>query len=324
MDQDHVKKEALFNEVKGSLFEYLVASSLAKDSGEELAFQKSLDANYLTVLSQQDRLVRQYYPEMQTFLRDCADVTVVALKSHLASDLTKVQLTGKLSNSPLARTWAEADFIVESNGESHPVSLKLNKKNSFVNTKSGGVKSFFTTYFPFAPKSLQEEFNQKVDFEFEAMANELHALMDLPFEGDFKNWVKAGYSELPGEIGADGRKILKAYYARLAGEMNRIFEKIMGKRDHFKDSLAQLMGFGNREIIQLVCFHDFKGSGSPRSEVHLYDDLEKRLEGLKLVPFSETASVEWELGDWKLQIRIKPMNKFTTTAIKVNCSVKFS
>ena len=34
MAQDQTKKEALFNEVKGSLFEYLVAKGLALHSGE--------------------------------------------------------------------------------------------------------------------------------------------------------------------------------------------------------------------------------------------------------------------------------------------------
>lgn len=325
MDHDHIKKEALFNEVKGSLFEYLVASTLAKKSQLELEFQRSLDSNYLTVLSQQDRLIRQYYPEMQTFLKECALVSVDALQEHLPDSISKIQLTGKLSNSQAARSWAEADLILEGLIQNLPVSLKLNKKNSFVNTKSGGVKSFFSTYFPFVSQGLQDEFNQKVDLEYETMAIELHQLVDIPFAGDFKLWVEAGHSELPGEVDSDGRRILKAYYARLARGMHNIFEMISAEHpEGLKESLALLMGFGSTEIVQLVCFHDFKGSASIRSEVHLFEDLQRNLKSLRLLPFSETASVEWGVGDWKLQIRIKPMNKFTTTAIKINCSVKFS
>lgn len=325
MEQEHIKKEALFNEVKGSLFEYLVASALAKDAGRELDFQKSIDSNYLTVLSQQDRLIRQYYPEMQTFLRDCALESVRALKPHLPPKVLKIQLTGKLSNSSEARSWAEADLIIEGESSVLPVSLKLNKRNSFVNTKSGGVKSFFSTYFPFAKAELQEKFSQRVDLEFEAMARELHELHDLPFSGDFKNWVNTGLSELPGEIGTEGRQVLKLYYARLAGEMQKAFETLEKENpDALRDALALLMGFGNSEILQLVCFHDFKGSAPVRSEVHLYQDLQRNLKSLSLLPFSETASVEWQVGEWRLQVRIKPMNKFTTTAIKINCSVKFS
>jgi hypothetical protein len=325
MNQENVKKEALFNEVKGSLFEYLVASFMAKDAGLELEFQRSLDSNYLTVLSQQDRLIRQYYPEMQNFLRECAAVTVKALKSHFSGPISKIQLTGKLSNSPHARSWAEADLIFESHGKNLPVSLKLNKKNSFVNTKSGGVKSYFSNYFPFVPSTIQDSFNKKVDFEFETMAHELHNLFDLQYVHDFKNWVEAGHSELPGEIGPEGRKVLKSYYANLAREMHGIFKRFMLEQpEAMKASLHQIMGFGGSDIIQLVCFHDFKGSAAPRSEVHLSQDLERNLQRLRLLPFAETASVDWEVGDWKLQIRIKPMNKFTTTAMKINCSVKFS
>lgn len=325
MEQEHIKKEALFNEVKGSLFEYLVASSLARGAKIEREFQQGLDPNYLTVLGQQDRLVRQYYPPLGNFLRECAEETVRVISGSLPEKISKILLTGKLTNSPLAKTWAEADLVVEGDGALLPVSLKLNKRNAFVNTKSGGVKSFFAAYFPAVTRETQEEFNRAVDLEFEAMARELHALVDLPYAGDFKDWVRAGYSELPGEIGEAGRVILKAYYARLAREVHRIFS-LLEARDPMalRSSLPPLMGFGSEDIVQLVCFHDFQGTHRPRSEVHLRADLERNLSELRLLPFAETASVEFKVGEWKLQVRIKPMNKFTTTAIKVNCSVRFS
>ena len=69
------QKEALFNEVKGSLFEYLVAKEIAKSIGDELGFQSLIDPNYLNVLGQQDRMVRQFYPEMASFLFDAAKKT---------------------------------------------------------------------------------------------------------------------------------------------------------------------------------------------------------------------------------------------------------
>jgi hypothetical protein len=51
MSNSHINKEALFNEIKGSLFEYLVARNLASYSGIEGSFLKSLDVNYLNLLS---------------------------------------------------------------------------------------------------------------------------------------------------------------------------------------------------------------------------------------------------------------------------------
>src|SRR5690606_42052255 len=65
-----INKEALFNEVKGSLFEYLVAHKLAQSSNIEIDFIQNIDKNYLTVLGQQDRMVRQFYPEMGAFLNE--------------------------------------------------------------------------------------------------------------------------------------------------------------------------------------------------------------------------------------------------------------
>ena len=103
MAQDHIKKEALFNEVKGSLFEYLVAKEIAKSSENELEFQNSIDKNYLHVLSQQDRLVRQFYPEMLPFLVEASKMTTINLKKYFQAELKSPKLMGKFSNSSLLR-----------------------------------------------------------------------------------------------------------------------------------------------------------------------------------------------------------------------------
>src|SRR5215203_1896486 len=108
MAQDQTKKEALFNEVKGSLFEYLVAKKLAVLNKAELAFHQSLDQNYLTVLSQQDRMVRQFYPEMVSFLTDVSNLTVDELVSFLGELPTAPRLMGKFSTS----TQGEADLLL--------------------------------------------------------------------------------------------------------------------------------------------------------------------------------------------------------------------
>lgn len=321
--QDNTKKEALFNEVKGSLFEYLVAKNLAVKANAELPFQQSLDRNYLTVLSQQDRMVRQFYPEMLPFLNEASKLTATKLVSYLNTIPEAPKVVGKFSNSSLSEELHEADLVLTLNQKTLPVSLKLNKKNSYVNTKSGGIKSFFSQYFPFLNPDIQRSFNQFVDLEFSRMAYELHALHDMDYIGNFDQWVKKGFSELPGELSQDERSILKSYYARIANEMHRIF-LLANQQDteQFRKSLLPLMGFGKEEILQVICFHDFPDSFSPDIDIHSFMDVSKGLDQTRIKEFGNISSVEFDIGDWSLQVRVKPMNKFTTTAIKINCSVK--
>lgn len=323
MAQDQTKKEALFNEVKGSLFEYLVARQIASLNQCELIFQQSLDRNYLTVLSQQDRMVRQFYPEMLGFLDAVSKKTVEAILPHLQGEKTSPQLMGKFSNSTLAQELHEADLLLKTGLTTIPVSLKLNKKNAYVNTKSGGIKSFFTQYFPFIEGQVQDKFNRLVDMEFDRMARELHAFHDLDYSGNFNEWIKKGFSELPGELSTEERNILKKYYARIAHEIHLILSQFQKENGpEFSKSLAPLMGFGSSDILQVVCFHDFKNSHECDVQLHSFNEIAPLLKGAQILPFQDIASVEIIVGYWSLQIRVKPMNKFTTTAIKMNCSVK--
>ena len=77
--------------------------------GDELSFQKSLDPNYLTVLSQQDRMVRQFYPEMIHFLSKASKLTTDELEKYFEGKLSRPKLLGKFINSSLGAVFLEAD-----------------------------------------------------------------------------------------------------------------------------------------------------------------------------------------------------------------------
>jgi len=319
-----VQKEALFNEVKGSLFEYLVARGVAKACGNELDFLSKLDPNYLSVLGQQDRMVRQFYPEMGSFLSDAAAKTCSKLNSSFEEKATSSKVVGKFSNSSLKDELNEADIIIEFPSKVIPVSLKINKKNSYVNTKSGGIKSFFQQYFPFINIEVQKEFNSFVDTEFNRMAFELHSYNDMEYAGNFSHWIGRGFSELPGELDQESRQILKSYYARISLKIHSILQTaFLSHPDEIKKSIPPLMGFSSKEITQVIYFHEFPSTDFHEIEIHTFDALLRELDQIQLLPFSDISSVEFQVGDYSLQLRVKPMNKFTTTAIKINCSVKF-
>jgi len=305
------------------LFEYLVAKEIAIIGKNELSFQKSLDTNYLNVLSQQDRMVRQFYPQMLSFLMNSAKEVSKILIAYLKEVPTSSKVVGKFSNSDLASEIHEADIILGVMRGPVLISLKLNKKTSYVNTKSGGIKSFFSQYFSFIDPKVQEEFNNFIDLEFNRMAFELHSLHDLDYPGNFHLWVAKGFSELPGDLDPESRGILKAYYARIAEEMHRILEKALkDNKELFQKALPALLGLGREDILQVIYFHDFPQNQNSVVELHSMEELRGELPKVKILKFGKISSVELEIGKWSLHIRVKPMNKFTTTAIKVNCSVR--
>lgn len=324
IDNQNTNKEALFNEVKGSLFEFLVSKHWAQASGNELNFIKSIDPNYLTVLSQQDRMVRQFYPELGEFLRKISVITANDFTNHLKEVPKNPKLLGKFSNGELSESIHETDILAQSSQGDLNISLKLNKKSSFVNTKSAGIKSFFETYFSFLSSDIQREFNQFVDQCFYEVSFSLHELNGWEYPGDYSLWVKNLKPELPGELSEEERNVLKVYYAKIASKMHEILKNAQQDFTHqFHQSLPSLMGFSSDKIIQLICMHDFKNDTAPVIQIHEFKDLNEVLDQAKIKDFNQTASVEMQLGNWDLQIRVKPMNKFTTTAMKINCSVRF-
>lgn len=317
-----VNKEALFNEVKGSLFEYLVALKLAQASNTELDFIQNIDKNYLNVLGQQDRMIRQFYPQMLSFLNEASTECEREISAKYGKNWVSIKLLGKLSRA-MQDDFKETDLLlINDQGEQLLLSLKLNKKSSYVNTKSAGVRSFLTHYFPYLDLKYQNEFSQVIDLEFAAMADTLHRLHDLDYSGHFNSWVGGGLSELPGDLDETDRDVLKKYYAKIALSLHGILAKaLLEYPSEFLNSLFPLMGFSDPKIIQVICFHDFKTGGKSRVEIHSFEDVFDR--NIQLSDFRSTASLEVVSKLWSLQIRIKPMNKFTTTAMKVNCAVKF-
>ncbi len=320
------QREALFNEIKGSLFEYLVAREIAARHGLEAGFLKALPPQYQSVLEQQDRMTREAYPELLPLLPAWAEQAADAWQARFpAEPLVAVELTGQFNaGNP---EWRETDFLLRFASREVPVSLKLNKRQSAVNTKSGGAKSFLTTYFPGdAAAAVQAEYTRLVDAEFLRVHQELHRAAGLDLEDGWGAWVRAGYSELPGELPDDWRELLHAYYGRLARGLRAGLEQVArAQPDAFHEGLKRLVGHGLPHMVQLVCFHDHGGrdEGRVKALVHTGADVEAKLLHVQWLPPRDVASFVLQLADWELHVRIKPMNKFTASAPKINCAVKF-
>ncbi len=320
-------REALFNEIKGSLFEYLVAREFARRAGLEASFLRSLPTHYQRVLEQQDHMTREAYPELLPQLPLWSQQVVDSWEQRFPGEkIQAIALTGQLTHTEAAETHGEADFTI-STERLRSVSLKLNKRQGAVNTKSGGIKSFFTTYFSEANVAVaQERFNQLVDAEFSVMRFELHQIAGLTEVSDWASWKRAGLSELPGELPLDMRERLHAFYARVSIAVRETLVSIeQQNRAVFEAGLLRLCGFGMPELVQVIAFHDIHGKNPAQLHVQIHDEeaVLSRVKDRAWRPNADSASCELDLREWMLQIRVKPMNRFTTTAIKMNCSIRY-
>lgn len=324
--KDKKSKEALFNEIKGSLFEYLFARELARLNQVEPQFLKSIDQQYQTVLSQQDRMVREFYPDLIPFLAQMGKESVKHFLACWEKPIEEVLLLGKFINTEMSESIKEADVLVKSEGVLYPVSLKLTKESAYVNTKSGGIKSFIKTYFPFGEaEKFQESFNLFVDQIFHEMSFALHEEAGLEFSGHYKAWVRAGLSELPGELEPHLRDHVHQFYNKVKTKLYEMLLSLYKENEPlFVKSLPSLCGFTDQRLCQLTCYHDFSNGEFSAGRIHFETfnpESFSKINEWRLHPGLSYFDIE--LPDRILQIRVKSMNKFTSTAMKINCSIKF-
>lgn len=328
------QKEAILNECKGNIFEFLVTQGLASRSLLEDQFLLNLPTEFKMKLGYYEELMRTHCPELLRKLPNLANQTIKTIWEKIGLEqynFSEWKVIGKIVSSNGNEVWNETDIVgayINKDGVQKHISfsLKLSKDNSFTNTKSGGVKSFIIKYFASFDQlafKLQSELNSEVDESFLVMGHKLYSLIDKEFSGSFGMEWSGFYSELPGELSPEMRKIVHNNYSRVSLKLSSILNQLKELDESlFFDALASLCGFGHSEIIQVCCFHqdyEFKKVTIKNFEDY-FSNINRECE---LLPIKDLASsVEIVLGDLLLQIRVKPMNKFTTAAYKINCSIK--
>lgn len=331
-NDSHSQKEALINEFKGNLFEYLVGSQMASALGLESRFIQSFGGELRVRLSEYESWLRQNDPELVGQLPNLALETSRKILSYFpTSGIQNVLVMGKVGAGGGNERFKEADLLLLYEGEKViPVSLKLCKANSFVNTKSAGVKSFIKKYFGTFEESFekQEELDQIVQMSFLDMANQMYELVGLRFAGGFDGqWVDSGHPELPGQLEPGMNQVVVKSYRPVIAKVREILLEFFGKNEKlFLHCLKPLCGFGQDNMTQVTCFHSSSKEGRYQTHsIHISDEKSSVLNADD-VHFPEEnreiSSFEISLGKLILQIRIKPMNKFTVPAHKINCSVK--
>ena len=329
------QKEAAVNEFKGNLFEFLVASWLSRKYGKEAQFLKDFGGPLRSQLVGYEKHLREYDPELVRRLPTLAQKTAEKSFPYLPKNIDQIFVVGKCPQFSNREKLKEADLLaVSTTGEEHLLSLKLCKARAFVNTKSGGVRSFIEKYFSeFSDASKwQKRISQFVEQSFLQMSYQLYEKAGLIFEGKFgSEWEEAGKSTLPGQLSKDDLIIVQDHYYRVIQEFYKAFVAFFKKdKEKFKRALFPLLGMGLENIIQITCYHAEKVSKEERKRYQLRGidiatskELSRELESVHIEELKKgLSSFEVKLKTIVLQIRVKPMNVFTVPAMKVNCSVK--
>lgn len=327
---NQLQKSALINECKGNIFEFIVTQKLASLSNLEAQFLYSLPPDYKTRLLEYEDIVREFDPALLDKLPEFAKI--VSDKIWRECELENLNfkqwnVIGKIVATNEQDIWNETDIVgsfMEGDMLKYKTfSLKLSKEHSYTNTKSAGVKSFFEKYFYHfrEAKTFQDELNALVDKSFFQMGHKLYDLIGQDFKGAFDDRWKLHYSELPGEISPEMKPILFENYNNIAQKIYTVLLSLSNEdASLFKKSLFTLCGFGHPDIIQVNCFHS--QNNLKDIDVKTFDQLFNNAQ-FEIQPFKElSSSIEIHIGDLALQVRVKPMNKFTLPAYKINCSIK--
>jgi len=331
-----VQKEALLNEFKGNLFEYLVASLLARHYKIESTFISSFGGDIRKQLSEYEQWIRANEPALLAQLPVLATSLSKELISVLPLIAENILVVGKSAGGSHDERFNEADILVLSGKDIVPVSIKLCKDHSFVNTKSGGARSFLTKYFSNFKESESEQknLNENIDKTFLEMGHSLYEMAGLDFHGRFdENWRSQGLPELPGQLNKEmNTKVVSTYYKAIDGLYHSLKRLWSIDQDRFLTDLFPLIGLGNQEIIQATCFHVSSTKDGSVTKYNLARNhilcgkeiIASQLDYSFVELKKNISSFEIKFPNFVLQIRIKPMNRFTQSAFKVNCSVKWS
>jgi len=329
-DQDSLRQDALINEYKGNLFEYLVGLRLSQLYHIEPDFHQNLDIRLKQQFKEYESILRKIGPDILNKLISFSDKTAQQILLFIPENLVRVRIVGKIKDTQVKDEFKEADLLLITHRKTIPLSLKLSKSGAYVNTKSAGVKSFIEKYFAHFRNALiyQQELNQLIDRYFYEMGQALYQSIGLDFKGAFdESWGEEGYSDLPGQLPETMRKIVQHNYKQTIFQIYAILEKMSHDREPFARSLLNLIGFGHPEMLQVICFNKKLCNRSYEIDAIQAGNCAEKMSEVnhfEVMPFNpQISSFEIRFPNFQLQIRIKPMNKFTTPSYKINCSVHY-
>jgi hypothetical protein len=334
--EKHIQQS--MNEWKGHLFEYLVAEYVTHQALSPLLFYKRLSPSLMLILQRYQQLLQGQNQFLYQRLPLWAQQTG-ELMCHLIHQrkeiIESVEWIGKQDQKDLSRH-EEADLLLFLKDQAQaPYSLKLCRFNSYVNTKNGGVKSFFQRFFSYAwNDQKQKDFEESLDLFYQQLTQRLMALSRDTEDGHEEEdlsldqyWERNQRGHLPGDLEGEEKMWVHHWYHEV---ISFIYQQIswIFAQDQWQlqrnESLLSLMGREQKDLWQVFAFHG--GEFQDLKKILLMDNMayKKEMKHITLRPLRVGKSFfEVAFTTLRLQIRVKPMNRFTSQALKVNCSVKF-
>jgi len=333
--------EALVNEYKGHLFEYLVAAELSRALGNETAFLEHFGGESKDRLIYYEQWLKDFDRALIGQLQNWSRQVVLDLKESdsfallSSSKWTHIYLLGKDSQGA-GHEFGEADILLQDSsgvGTSLGLSLKLYKDQGAINTKSAGLKSFLTKYFaPFETAVIDQKIlDEKCSEIFQELAEDFYEMAGLtPTSAKLfgEDWIQAGLEVLPGKLPkAFQERLYQSYYERITPLKEFLMSYAQKDRQLFANCLKPLCGFASENLIQLNARHF--SDGSLQTEILTFAALNETLKDFRFIEedlskdqLGIKSSFVIDLGSRVLQIRLKPMNQFIQEAYKINCSLK--
>ena len=311
-------RQSFFNEIRGRLLEFSCANELALRSGKFRSFLGSLKSDEIEEFAQYQDYLRSNDERSYNYILRAGQVFCEAFDDNEIRDLKQIILTGKLNQKNI---YGEADLYLEGISQKELISIKLIKDNSFINSKSAGIKSIFDKYFR-AP-DIQAELNLKVEQFFSQFKTEFYQYFD--YDLDELTFVELcrlkGISDRPGQLSSDLKELLFRFYLSCIQEIRHNFITLNETSSSlFLQNIFPLAGFSDREMNIFIFSHDKCFS---QISMKNYGQSELETSSLKISEVCGNTSFNIELDRLILQIRVKPMNSFLAPSMKVNCSVKF-
>jgi hypothetical protein len=322
--KDKVHVDSILNEYKGNLFEFLVAQRLAQAFSIEGQFLSDLLPVYKEQLIKYELELKKLDSELSLKLPRLAQKTFDYLFNELNFLPVKIFLVGKVASHSSQDLESTDILLLNAINELKGISLKLSKDQSFINTKSGGVRSFLQEYFCHGEvASFQNELNLKMNVLYQAFAHELYEIFDLGEFDDFKRYRKEGFSELPGSLDGEARGSLLKYYNDSIKVFYDYLQQLQSlDPDLFQQGILRLIGFTDKNLIQVLVSHE--NHEIKKIQYYSIDEFQNNFFEFREKTSQDltTSSLHLESKKLTLQIRLKPMNVFTTASMKVNCSIK--
>jgi hypothetical protein len=318
--------DALVNEYKGVVFEILVAQCFLRRVNQLPLLFDQCNESILMRATHYEQHLRKYSLNILAALEILAAKLAAEMEEMSHAPFSKIYLCGKDHSTD------EADFLLTSvKGDVFPISVKLCKEHSFVNTKSGGILSFLETYF-YSPVE-QLEMNSKISILFSTFAQNFqqqHGLMtsdnaqELEHLMDFSHWIENEGELLPGHLNEEQRIILLEYYHCCAELLYESVIKLFQTGKISENHWRVLCGHSHKQIRTYTVFH--KGVEHYELTRMVKESGESTdFTPQRILPFQKNqAYFVVEFVHKVLQIRVKPMRTFTTKGLKINCGVKYN